>query len=233
MQPTSRSQAPSPAESVGAAIATIATFGRLDDETRGLLGQRARILSLPREARPFGPGSPCEAYLIVLKGEIRVQIVAESGREIVLYRVSAGESCVLTTSCLLKHEPYSAEAICETAVSCLAIPESLFSSLLGSSTPFRSAVLDAYATRVTDLIMTFEELVFRRLDQRLAAVLVERSVGGELATTHHDLAVELGSAREVVSRALKVFEQQGLVTLGRGIIRLLEPERLTQIARSV
>lgn len=81
--------------------------------------------------------------------------------------------------------------------------------------------------------MTFEELAFRRLDHRLAAVLVDRAREGEINATHHDLAAELGSAREVVSRALKTFEQQGLVSLGRGIIRVTAPERLRQIARAV
>lgn len=214
-------------------IDRIAAFRHLDAEARRDLGQRARVVSLPRDARPFSPGTPCEAYLIVLDGTIRVQLVAESGREIVLYRVASGESCVLTTSCLLKHEPYSAEACCETEVTAVAIPAPLFTTLLGRSETFRSAVLDSYATRVTDLIMTFEELAFRRLDHRLAEVLVARARGDEISATHHDLAAELGSAREVVSRTLKTFEQQGLVSLGRGIIRITAPERLRQVARAV
>ena len=214
-------------------IDRIAAFARLDAEARHDLGQRARVVHLPRDARPFMPGLPCEAYLVVLDGTVRVQLVAESGREIVLYWVGRGESCVLTTSCLLKHEPYSAEARCETDFTALAIPAPLFHTLLGRSETFRAAVLASYATRVTDLIMTFEELAFRRLDRRLAAVLVDRARAGEIKATHHDLAAELGSAREVVSRALKTFEQQGLVSLGRGIIRITAPERLRQIARSV
>jgi len=214
-------------------IDRIAAFSRLDPDTRRDLTQRARVISLPRESHPFSPGSPCEAYLVVLDGIVRVQIVAESGREIVLYRVASGESCVLTTSCLLKHESYSAEALCETDVTAVAIPAPLFGTLLGRSESFRAAVLESYATRVTDLIMTFEELAFRRLDRRLAAVLLDRAKAGEVSATHHDLAVELGSAREVVSRALKSFEQRGLLSLGRGVIRIMAPERLTQIARAV
>jgi CRP/FNR family transcriptional regulator len=222
-----------PAAAAEAGIDRIAAFAGLDPEAREQVARRARVVQLPKDAHPFVAGSPCEAYLIVLEGCVRVQIVAESGREIVLYRVASGESCVLTTSCLLKHEPYSAEALCESAVTALAIPAGLFHDLLGTSPAFRKAVLESYATRVTDLIMTFEELAFRRLDRRLAETLVERAVDGAVTATHHDLAVELGSAREVVSRALKALEQDGLVALGRGMIRIIAPERLTRLARSV
>ncbi len=211
----------------------IAAFAGLDAGAREQVARRARVVQLPKDAHPFVPGAPCEAYLIVLDGCVRVQIVAESGREIVLYRVASGESCVLTTSCLLKHEPYSAEALCESAVTAAAIPAPLFHDLLGASPAFRNAVLESYASRVTDLILTFEELAFRRLDRRLAQALVERAREGVVGATHHDLAVEIGSAREVVSRALKALEQEGTVELGRGTIRITAPDRLARLARSV
>ncbi|MBY0361557.1 MAG: Crp/Fnr family transcriptional regulator [Phreatobacter sp.] len=222
-----------PAGPAAAWLDRIGTFAGLDAASRQEIARRARILHMAKDGHPFVPGAPCEAYLIVLEGCVRVQIVAESGREIVLYRVSAGESCVLTTSCLLKHEPYAAEALCESAVTAVAIPAPLFHDLLGSSPAFRNAVLESYATRVADLIMTFEELAFRRLDRRLAETLVERAADGAVTATHHDLAVELGSAREVVSRALKALEQDGMVALGRGVIRITAPEKLARLARAV
>jgi CRP/FNR family transcriptional regulator len=214
-------------------IDRIGPFAALDPDARDHVARRARLVQLPKDAHPFVPGAPCDAYLIVLEGSVRVQIVAESGREIVLYRVTAGESCVLTTSCLLKHEPYSAEAVCESPVTAVALPAPLFHDLLGASPAFRNAVLESYASRVTDLIMTFEELAFRRLDRRLAEALLARAVGGAVAATHHDLAVEIGSAREVVSRALKALQQEGMVELGRGMIQINAPEKLARLARSV
>lgn len=214
-------------------IDRISPFAGLDAEARDNVARRARIVHLPKDAHPFVPGAPCDAYLIILEGSVRVQIVAESGREIVLYRVTAGESCVLTTSCLLKHEPYSAEAVCESAVTAVALPAPLFHDLLGASPAFRNAVLESYASRVTDLIMTFEELAFRRLDRRLAEALLARAVDGAVAATHHDLAVEIGSAREVVSRALKALQQEGMVELGRGMIQINAPEKLARLARAV
>lgn len=170
---------------------------------------------------------------MVVAGDIRVQIVAESGREIVLYRVERGESCVLTTSCLLQNESYAAAAVCETDVVCAAIPRSIFGSLLGSSEAFRNAVLASYASRVADLILTFEELAFRRLDRRLARVLLDRAVGDRVTATHQEIAVEVGSAREAVSRTLKMFEKRGLVALGRGEIHLRATDRLSLIATAV
>lgn len=222
-----------PAGPAAAWIERIGAFAGLDEDCRGQIARRARLVQLPKDAHPFVPGAPCEAYLVVLDGSVRVQIVAESGREIVLYRVARGESCVLTTSCLLKHEPYSAEALCESPVTAVAIPAPLFHELLGTSPAFRNAVLESYATRVTDLILTFEDLAFRRLDRRLAEALLARAREGAVAATHHDLAVEIGSAREVVSRALKALEQEGMVELGRGVIRITAPEKLARLARAV
>ncbi len=215
-----------PADPAAAWIDRIGAFAGLDAEARDQVSRRARVVHLPKDAHPFVPGAPCESYLIVLDGSVRVQIVAESGREIVLYRVAAGESCVLTTSCLLKQ-------LCESAVTAVAIPAPLFHDLLGVSPAFRNAVLENYASRVTDLIMTFEELAFRRLDRRLAEALLARARDGAVAATHHDLAVEIGSAREVVSRALKALEQDGMVELGRGVIQIKAPEKLARLARSV
>jgi CRP/FNR family transcriptional regulator len=208
-------------------------LGALDASTKSILSRHARLMKLAKGSRPFWPGAPCEVYLIVVSGDIRVQIVAESGREIVLYRVERGESCVLTTSCLLQHASYTAEAVCETDVVCAAIPRSVFGDLLGSSEEFRNAVLGSYAARVADLIMTFEELAFRRLDRRLARALLDRAVGDRVTATHQEIAVEVGSAREVVSRTLKMFEKRGLVGLGRGEIKLCAADRLRLIAAAM
>jgi len=213
-----------------AALLSVPAFVSLDAAALSLLATRARIVELPAGAHPFVAGQACEAYLVVVSGSVRVQLVAESGREIVLYRVAPGESCVLTTSCLLHHDAYAAEAVCESAVTAIAVPAATFADLLGASRAFRDAVLGAYAERVGDLMLTFEELVFRRLDTRLARTLIERARDGLVGATHQELAVELGSAREVVSRTLKAFERRGLVTLSRGEIRIAARARLEALA---
>jgi CRP/FNR family transcriptional regulator len=202
----------------------------IDEATLGKLDRLSQPVTAPAGTRLFGEGSPCQAYLIVLKGTVRVQKVGENGREIVLYRVEAGETCVVTTACLMSQADYDAEGIAETDIEARALPMGGFKELLAQSAAFRDFVFKAYATRISSLLMLIEEVAFGRIDQRLAACLVERSQAtGEIEATHQDLAVELGTAREVVSRQLKEFERQGFVKLGRGQIAVLKPRLLESL----
>ncbi len=192
--------------------------------------RETRLLSLRAGSEAFAPGTPCSAYIIVIEGSLRVQLVSETGRQILLYRVSSGESCVLTTSCLLSNEDYGAEAIVETDAVVAALPASTFRELLALSEPFRSFVLASYADRVSDLIITMEETVFQRIERRLAAALLARAEGDRVQATHEELAAELGTAREVVSRQLKVFGQRGLVSRQRGQVTIVDRSRLEKLA---
>jgi CRP/FNR family transcriptional regulator len=170
---------------------------------------------------------------LVLSGSVRVQQRSESGREILLYRVHAGESCVLTTACMLTEDPYSAEAIAETDVEAVAIPRQVFDDLAGRSSVFRSFVFRAYAQRIADLFAVIDDIVFRRLDVRLAARLLELEQDGTIQATHQALAVELGTAREVASRTLGEFQRRSWVEQARGELRILNRDALSQLARSV
>jgi CRP/FNR family transcriptional regulator len=186
---------------------------------------------LPAGSVVFAPGAACRAYLLVLSGSVRVQMVSQSGREIVLYRVAEGEACLLTTAYLLAGRPYAAEGVAETEIEAVAIPAERFDRLIAASAPFRRFVFAAYGSRLTDMMMLVEEVAFRRLDIRLAGLLLARADGaGQIGATHQALAAELGSAREVVSRQLKEFERAGMVTLGRGRIALSDPHRLRALA---
>ena len=157
---------------------------------------------------------------------------SESGREIVLYRVQRGGSCVLTTSCLLSRSPYPAEGITETPVRALAIPAETFHQGLAESGEFRQFVFDAYAQRLAEVIALVEEISFDQINRRLARYLLQHASGNELVITHQDLATELGSAREVVSRQLKNFEQRGWIEQQRDKIKLCNPDGLKSIAQS-
>jgi CRP/FNR family transcriptional regulator, anaerobic regulatory protein len=202
------------------------------DDPAGLavLGD-ARPIQAPEGAVVFRPGSVCEHYLLVVEGSVRVQRTSSSGREIVLYRVQTGESCVLTTSCLLGGSRYSAEGICETGVEGIAIPSPRFMEGIEHSPGFRRFVFQGYGQRIAELMTLIDEVAFGRLNARLAHRLLELAHGADaLQCTHQDLAVELGSAREVVSRALKDFERQGWVHLARGHIDLLDRDALRALA---
>ncbi|MGQ9365639.1 Crp/Fnr family transcriptional regulator [Azospirillum sp. ST 5-10] len=203
----------------------------LEPDALARLRGGARTVRLPRGAVVFTPGSLCRSYLMVVDGSVRVQMVGESGREIVLYRVQRGETCILTTACLMARTDYGAEGIAETAVTAVALEAALFHAMLACSAVFRDVVFTSFGTRLTGLMMLVEEVAFGRIDLRLARFLLDhRDGGGGLDTTHQALAVELGTAREVVSRQLKEFERRGLVGLTRGRVAVRDAAALERLA---
>ena len=204
-------------------------FARLDPESARLLESTARIIGVPAGTVLFQDGSECQAYVLVLDGSVRVQKVSENGREIVLYRVEAGQSCVLTTNCLIAREDSAAQGIAETDIRALVLPAATFRALLAKSEAFRDFVFSAYATRIGDLLMLIEEVAFGRIDVRLAGWLRQRA-GSAIRVTHQEVAVELGTAREVISRQLKEFERRGWVALGRGRIEVTDAAGLATLS---
>jgi len=178
----------------------------------------------------FSEGSDCRGYVMLLEGTVRVQKTSEDGREIVLYRVEEGESCIMTTTCMISDDQYGAEGIAETDITLATLPPATFNHLLGKSGKFRNFVFEVYAKRMSMLMMLVDEVVFKKLDKRLAQLLLDRK-DDHFEVTHQDIALELGSVREVVSRQLKVFERQGMVKLGRGMINILDREGLQAAAK--
>lgn len=197
------------------------------------LVETSKIVKLPAGTRIFGLGQSPESYLLLLDGTVRVQQVSETGREIVLYRVSAGESCALTTACLMGYEEYQAEGIAETEVEAVAIPRGTFDDLIARSAAFRRFVFTAFSVRVTNLFKIIDEVAFSRLDIRLAQRLIAMvDAQGHLSATHQDLASELGTAREVISRQMQEFQRRGWVTGTRGEIEIADRNALEDLARS-
>lgn len=195
-----------------------------------IIAENAKVMRLPEGSVAFRPGDEAGNWLIVLSGRVRVSLMADTGREIILYRVGPGESCVLTTSCLLSGKMQSAEAVTETATELALIPASMFRELVRRSDAFRNNVLSAYAARITDLVLVLEDTVFHSLPERLARALFQRAEDDIVHATHSDLAAELGTAREVVTRTLNAFSRDGLVTLARGEIVLVDRESLRALA---
>ena len=205
----------------------------MEPETGRVSFLTAQIATVPAGTVIFRSGSTCENYLLVMDGSVRVQMVSENGREIVLYRVENGQTCVLTTSCLMTNNDYSAEGVTETEVSAVMVPSTAFHELMSCSDIFRSFVFASYGTRLSDLLVLIDEVAFRRIDVRLARFLVESADGRRhLQTTHQKLAVELGSAREVVSRQLKEFERHGWLRVSRGRIDIIAADALETLARN-
>ncbi len=194
---------------------------------------RAQVQSvrLPAGQTVFHRGDVCRNYLVVVDGSVRVQTLSPGGREVVLYRVGAGQSCVITTSCLISHESYPAEGITETETRALVIPQDIFNEALGSSEALRRFVFTSQGQRLSSLIQRVEDVAFGRIDARLAKHLVDRCENrpGPVTSTHRQLASELGTAREVISRQLKVFEKQGWIAVHRGSVEILKPDELLHV----
>jgi len=192
---------------------------------------QTKLATIPTGQVLYKSGDTCENFVLVLQGAIRVQIISESGNEVVLYRVEDGQSCILTTTCLVAHDRYHAEGITETEVSAVIIPAVAFQNALAHSEGFRRFVFSSYAQRLTDLLMLIDAISFGRMDVRLASTLLAMADNNrEIHITHYDLARELGTAREVVSRLLKDFERRDWVRLRRGIITVHDAEALNRFA---
>ena len=188
-----------------------------------------QIVKIDQDRFVFHAGDLCQAFLMLLEGNVRVQLTSASGREVTLYRISPGGSCILTTSCLLSHEDYPAEAIAESDLVAAAIPSAVFQDALDQSHRFRNFVFDSFSTRLKNVIARIEELAFTSIDARLARVLLELHEKQVEKVTHQDIAVELGTAREVVSRHLKRFAAEGWVELGRGRVTVVDPANLQRV----
>lgn len=208
-----------------------AGLGALESATREALEAAGRVVQLPRGSQIFAPGQPPLNYLLLLSGDIRVSQMSESGRELVLYRVQPGESCALTTVCLLGGDDYQAEAIAETGIEAVVLPRAAFDDLIVGSPAFRQFVFAAFSARITDLFKLVDEIAFQRIDVRLAHKLIERSAhGGALLITHQQLASELGTAREVVSRQLHEFQRRGWIVSVRGSLTLIDRAAIERLA---
>ena len=202
----------------------------LDEVARRQLLDTASTLKLGADQFVFHLGDACEAFVILLDGRVRVQLTSAAGREVTLYRIEPGGSCLLTTSCLFSRDQYPAEALTETAIRALAVPRAVFEELLEQSTAFRDYVFDGFARRLTDVIGRIKAVALTPIEARLGATLLRLHDSGQSNITHQALAVELGTAREVVSRHLKRMEANGWLRLGRGHITVTDRDALLRLA---
>ncbi|HEX5612069.1 MAG TPA: Crp/Fnr family transcriptional regulator [Burkholderiales bacterium] len=204
-------------------------FAGLPGAQADRLVAEAQLLRAPRGSILFDAKQPCRGFPLLLDGSVRVTKTAPSGREILLYRVEPGQGCILSGGCLLGHSDYSATGIAEQDVTLLSVPPALFQELLLEHEPFRNFIFGMYGERLAEVMELVEEVAFRRLDARLAQLLIRR--GPVLEDTHQRLADELGSVREIVSRLLRSFEERGWVRLERERITVLDPKALSALAR--
>jgi CRP/FNR family transcriptional regulator len=201
----------------------------LDPQAAAQLGSLAPIV-LPGGTALFHPGEAAKGFVIVLNGRIEVFLTGPTGRELMLYAVEPGGSCVQSTLGLLGGEDYTGEAVTATESEVVLIPRSLFSALMESSAAFRAFVFSAFAARMQGIMHQLERVAFQRVESRLAQALLDLAKAGEVRATHQELAARIGSAREVVSRRLDALAREGVVATERGIVRLTDIDRLRLLA---
>ena len=191
---------------------------------------RAKAVTLPANYEVFHDGDPCENDNFVVEGATRVYKSFENGREMLLYRLQAGETCSLTTSILLAGGKYTANAMTEVETRAVIIPIRIFHDTFDKSKGFRDFVCSTFGGRIRDFIMLLESIATRNVDVRLARYLIEnKSENNSVVASHKVLAFELGTAREVVSRHLKDFEANGWVSLSRKNIELINLDEMGQL----
>jgi len=192
------------------------------------ISKHASLISIKSGTTLFDCGSSCEMLPLVISGSIRVFKRSETSREISLYRVNKDELCIITLSCLLGGETYPATGITDTDISAITIPRAIFLELISVQPEFRDIVFHLFAERLSGLMQLVDEITFKKLDQRLAAFLAQH--GPIIEESHQDIADELGSVREIISRLLKQFEENNWVKLSRKRIEITNPEALNALS---
>lgn len=202
------------------------------DEACCTLLREAKLIDIPEDTFMFHEADSCQNFMWLLDGVVRIYKHSEEGREITLYRVSPGELCLLSLNNLLGGHCYPASAKTETPIRGLMIMADQFHQAINDSSGFRTYVLQSLTERMTNMITLISDTTFQRLDLRLACFLgqqFERSSGQSLKITHSEIAHELGTSREVISRILKEFERQDCISLNRGEIQLVSDAALMWI----
>jgi CRP/FNR family transcriptional regulator, anaerobic regulatory protein len=173
-------------------------------------------------------GDNCISFPFVVSGKIRVHKSAESGRDITLYRLERGDSCILTASCIISKKKFPAISVAETDTQVISIPSEMILEWIEKYDFWRKYIFDLLSSRLASIISVVEEVAFRNVDIRLADHLFKlyEQFGKEIATTHQLLASDLGTSREVVSRLLKDLENENILLISRGKIKILDADSL-------
>ncbi|MBK5933237.1 CRP/FNR family transcriptional regulator [Rhodovulum imhoffii] len=209
------------------------------DQAEGLEGLEAGIaaqlgalpvMNLPKGKVLFCPGEAARGFTIVLSGRVEVFLTGPNGREILLYAIEPGESCVQSTLGLLGGEDYTGEAVTATDCRAVLIPRGLFLSLMDRSPVFRRFVFGAFAVRIQAIMALLERVAFQKVESRLAADLLSHAEGTTVRATHQEIATRIGTAREVVSRRLDALAKAGMVRLDRGAVTVEDPDKLALLA---
>lgn len=185
------------------------------------------LVRIPAGKAVFTEGDDVEAIALLISGVVRVYKIGETGREITLYRFGLGQSCILTANAILSQQSFPAIATVEKEAEAVMVPASSFREWVQRYDLWRSFVYDLLSQRLVSMMEIVDEIAFRRMDARIASLLLDRCrAGSPIHITHQEIAAELGSSREVVSRILEDFTAQKVIRSARGSIEILDKSLL-------
>ena len=211
-------------------LASFAFYRSATSESRAQLEAATTVVSLPKGATFYREGDRCPHFGLVGRGDIRVFKLGPVGREITLYHVRDGEPCLLNMLSVFLDRPVAATAVIEAATEAVLVPAAVIRNWLTLNESVRTFVFEAMSVRLTDVMTLAVEVSISRMDVRLASLLLKRAdVHQTIYRTHEELAAELGTVREVVSRLLKEFERGGALQLGRGHVTIVDPCKLASV----
>lgn len=183
----------------------------------------AYFAHIPAGRDVFLEGDQADAIALLISGVVRVYKIGETGREITLYRFGHGESCILTVNAILSRKSFPAIATVESDAEAVMIPADAFRDWVKRHDLWREFVFDLLSERLSSLMAVVDEVAFQRMDRRVAALLLTKSeTRRPIRITHQEIAVELGSSREVISRILEDFSRLGLIATGRRMIEIVD-----------
>lgn len=207
---------------------------KLTPVQRETLSQAAAIRRVKKGAVVHNGTEDCTGLLVVTEGQLRAYILSDEGKEITLYRLLSRDICLFSASCMLQSIQFDISIEAEQDSTFYLIPTKIYHRLMQESAPVSNYTNELISSRFSDVMWLMDQILYKRLDSRLAAFLLEESsLSGttELKITHDTIARHLGSAREVVTRMLKYLQSEGAVTLSRGNVAIADEKKLRKLAR--
>lgn len=196
---------------------------RADEALAAELKREAQFATIPAGRDVFVDGDRVDGIALLLSGVVRVYKIGETGREITLYRFGLGQSCILTANAILSQKSFPAIATVEEDAEAVMIPAEVFRVWVNKYDLWREFVFDLLSERLSTVMAVVDEVIFKRMDRRVASLLLRQArVQNPMRVTHQEIAAELGSSREVISRILEDFSKEGLVESGRGTVEVLD-----------
>lgn len=199
---------------------------------QSLIVEKMQVLKYAKGFLVHSAGNDCLGMLLIKSGELRVYMVSEEGREITLYRLGEGDVCVLSASCVLSSITFDVYIDAEVDTVVFQMPSNIFSSLSEKNIYVESFGYQVSAQRFSDVMWAMQQILFMSFDKRLAVFLIDESIkngNDTLSLTHEQVAKYMGSAREVVTRMLKYFAEEKIVSLSRGTIQILDKKKLRSL----